>query len=124
MSARFRRDRLVVAIDWQLINNSKNVSHLHRTFEVSKDAEQLVVGMLQADPDKRSTAAQVREKIQAMIDSHCDVRLDRAVPDYVQMPATPSTSADLTDSPTMLTKRWEIVSTTRNQPRKCVSSSQ
>lgn len=66
--------------------------------------------MLQPDPDKRSTATQVRGKIQAMIDAHCDVRLDRAVPEDSQMPVASLASPDYSDIPAMLTKRWEMVS--------------
>lgn len=50
--------------------------------EVSKDAEQIIRGLLQLNPEKRLTATQVRENIKSIIDSYAGVQdVDRLVPD-------------------------------------------
>lgn len=51
--------------------------------EVSKDAEQIIRGLLQLNPEKRLTATQVRDNIKATIDSYAGVQdvLDRLVPE-------------------------------------------
>lgn len=51
--------------------------------EISKDAEQIIRGLLQLNPEKRLTATQVRDYIKATIDSYAGVQdvLDGLVPE-------------------------------------------
>lgn len=52
-----------------------------RASEVSTKAENLVIAMLNPDPEKRLTVTQVRETVETIINAQADTRMDRAVPE-------------------------------------------
>lgn len=59
--------------------------------EVSKDAEHIIRGLLQLNPEKRLTATQVRDNIKVIIDSYADVQdVDRLVPEMGAPDDSPS----------------------------------
>lgn len=63
--------------------------------------------MLQSNPEKRFTATQVRERIQTLLDVHCESRTDRCVPEMPENLPPPQMGYTASSA---LTNQWECVS--------------
>lgn len=87
---------------------------LNRNCEISKDAEQIIKGLLQLNPEKRLTATQVREKLKVIIDGNSGIyNVDRIVPEYLLTSNNnddDSVPNSIPDCAPVFKEKWEMVS--------------
>lgn len=81
-----------------------------RNAEVSDGSERIIKGLLQLDAEKRLTATQVRERVEALLKRNVNQSSDRTVPSYheEEIPSSPGHDITVDQAPVRDTSKSHI----------------
>lgn len=68
------------------------ICHHCRNSEISEEAEEIIKGLLQLNPNRRFTATQVRQRLDVLLKKNILLSSDRHVPEFF-VDYTPSSSS-------------------------------